>query len=480
MERFTNMTAAQPGHYSRRRETHPVQLAVLMPHAPILVPAVGGERMHDADATVSAMHEAAARVVSSSPDALVLVSPHSPRQPKAFGIWSGTSLRGSFEMFGAPETGLELPNDAELAAEIAAQSRLAGVETWGIARRELDHGALVPLWHLSDAGWGGPTVVLSLNYPRAGGLVEIGQAITAAAAKLGRHIAVVASGDMSHRLTPDAPAGYDPQARQFDRKFIATVKRGAYRDLLGLDPELQNLAAEDAVDSTVIAAAAAGWQTTGHEVLSYEGPFGVGYGVAVLFDDRPQATAEGHGLAELPQVARASVQAALTGTAEEPPGAADEDQRQRHAVFVTIRDCDGALRGCVGTLNPRYPNVVEETWRLAREAAFQDGRFPPVQAAELPGLSFEVSVLQPLEDVATPEKLDPRRYGVVVTAEDGRRGALLPDIPEIRTIPQQLAIARRKGGIESWEPVRLERFTVVKHEEAGRVEHEAAYEQAHR
>lgn len=474
------MRAAQPGHDSRRRETLPVQLAVLMPHAPILVAAVGGERMHDADATVSAMRKAAARVVYSSLDALVLVSPHSPRQPTAFGIWSGPRLRGSFEMFGAPETALHLPNDVKLAAEIAAQSRLAGVETWEITRRELDHGALVPLWHLSDAGWNGPTVVASLNYPQAGGLVEIGQAITAAAAKLGRRIAVVASGDMSHRLQPNAPAGYDPRAKQFDRAFIDTIKRGAYRDLLGLDPELQELAAEDAVDSTVIAAAAVGWQASGHEVLSYEGPFGVGYGVAILFDAGGEPMPRSCGLEELPQVARASVEAALTGALDQSPAPANEGQRQPRAVFVTIRDGDGALRGCVGTLSPRYPNVVEETWRLAREAAFQDRRFPPVRAAELSGLRFEVSVLQPLENVATPEELDPRRYGVVVTVEDGRRGALLPDIPEIRTVPQQLAIARRKGGIESWEPVRLERFTVAKYQEAGRVEHEAVYEQAHR
>jgi aromatic ring-opening dioxygenase LigB subunit len=127
-------------------------------------------------------------------------------------------------------------------------------------------------------------VILSLNYPGEGGLTELGRALAGAAAGLEKHIAIVASGDMSHRLTPDSPAGYDPRARQFDDEFIACLRRGAYRDLEHFDRELQKLAGEDALDSTLVALAAVNWQTTGHEILSYEGPFGVGYGVAALFD----------------------------------------------------------------------------------------------------------------------------------------------------------------------------------------------------
>ena len=148
----------------------------------------------------------------------------------------------------------------------------------------------MPLWHLVNAGWDGPTAVLSLNYPGEGGLAEFGRAITCAATRLKKRIAVIASGDMSHRLTPEAPAGFDPRACEFDRDFISCLRRGAYRDLERFDPELQDLAAEDVMDSTIVALAAVGWDATGHEVLSYEGPFGVGYGVAILFDSQIPAT----------------------------------------------------------------------------------------------------------------------------------------------------------------------------------------------
>lgn len=268
---------------SRVVERAGVAIAVLMPHAPVLVPAVGGERLNEVASTVRAVREAARRVVAADPQSLVAISPHSPRQPGAFGVWTGSSLRGSLAQFGAPEVSVSFPIDHELSGAIVSEAMTRGVATWEISDEPLDHGAVVPLWFLAEAGWRGPTVLLSLNHPGEDGLREFGQAIAVAASKSGRRIAFLASGDMSHRLTPNAPAGFDPRARAFDRVFIALVDCGAYRELPGISPELQDLAAEDVLDSTVVAAAAAGWDSSGHRVLSYESPFGVGYGVAVLF-----------------------------------------------------------------------------------------------------------------------------------------------------------------------------------------------------
>ena len=87
---------------------------------------------------------------------------------------------------------------------------------------------------------------------------------------------------MSHRLQPGAPAGFHPRAKEFDSAFIECLRAGDYRKLPNFDPNLQDMAAEDAVDSTLVAASAVNWNAVGHEVLSYEGPFGVGYGVAIL------------------------------------------------------------------------------------------------------------------------------------------------------------------------------------------------------
>jgi aromatic ring-opening dioxygenase LigB subunit len=261
-----------------------VNFSVLMPHAPVLVPALGDARADFVAGTVQAMREASRRLVDTNPEALVLVSPHSPRQPGRFGIWDGKRLCGTFAAFGAPWERLELPADRQLADAIFQEASARGLAMWKIAGHELDHGAVVPLWFIVEAGWNGPTVVLSLNYPGEPGAVDLGEALACAAARCGTRVAMVASGDMSHRLTPGSPAGYDPRAEAFDRWLIRTIDNGDYRSLREADPELEQLAGEDALDSVLIAAGATGFDATGHDVLSYEGPFGVGYGVAILHD----------------------------------------------------------------------------------------------------------------------------------------------------------------------------------------------------
>jgi AmmeMemoRadiSam system protein A/AmmeMemoRadiSam system protein B len=468
------MTTNKSAVPDREDQTPATVCAVLMPHAPILVPEVGGERGGAARASVGAMRQAAERVMSFRPDSVALISPHSPRRPQAFGLWAGEHLRGSFDQFNAPGARVSLPNDMPLAREIAAGAGSRSLETWMIRDQTLDHGALVPLWFLAAAGWAGPTVVLSLSDPEDGGLDTLGQAIAAAARASRRRIAIVASGDMSHRLKAGAPCGFHPKARQFDDTFMALIRDGDYHGIANIAPALRELAAEDAVDSTVVAAAAVDWKAAGREVLNYEAPFGVGYGVAVLFADtftpacaQPASTdAPDREGAILPGLARQSIKAALGGGSELPPPATTPYLSAKRGVFVTLRERNGKLRGCAGTIHPGCDNIVAETWRSARLAAFQDSRFEPVQARELPNLHIDVSVLHSMETISSAAELDPARYGVIVSTEDGRRALLLPGIAEITTSEQQLSFVRKKGWIGPREPVQMQRFQVDHFEEA--------------
>src|SRR5208283_773143 len=127
-----------------------------------------------------------------------------------------------------------------------------------------------------------------------------------------------------------------------DGAFIECLRAGDYRKLPDFDPELRELAAEDAVDSTLVAAAAVNWNAAGHEVLGYEGPFGVGYGVAILYQPPPEsapAVAHETGAREsdvidpgkaLSQIARRSIEAAFRGDTEEPAIATEGILGERH------------------------------------------------------------------------------------------------------------------------------------------------------
>ena len=264
----------------------------LLPHPPIVVPAVGGARTQGCRPTLEACRELARRLVERRPGRLLMVSPHSPRRAGAFGLWRGELLRGHLGRFGAPDAEVRLANDRQLAAAVERAAAASGAATWGIPPEPLDHGATVPLWFLAEAGWQGPTTVVSSPWHASVGELEgFGRAVARAAAELGESrgaLALVASGDMSHRCSPTAPAGFHPRAVEHDLELTARVRRGDLRSIGTLDPELREMAAEDTVEASVIVAAAIDYRAEGHEVLSYEHPFGVGYLVAVFHSGSPR------------------------------------------------------------------------------------------------------------------------------------------------------------------------------------------------
>ncbi|HVU36535.1 MAG TPA: class III extradiol ring-cleavage dioxygenase family protein [Opitutaceae bacterium] len=446
--------------------TGAIVFAGLMPHAPILVRGIGRHHRAQVRATIAAMAEVARHAVAARPDAVVVVSPHSPRSGDAFGLWYGARLTGTFEQFGYSGDKVDLPFDRALAESIEAEAARRGVRTWRIEEDTLDHGATVPLSFLRAAEWRGPTVIAGLPEPGSGHLDEFGRAIAAAACLVGRRVALIASGDMSHRLLPSAPLGYAEEGPRFDRLFVDLLRHGNPKAIQRIDAELLESAGEDVVEPTRVVLAASGFGTQHRSVLSYEGPFGVGYGVAILSEpDEAAGPATGAlprvltTFAELPSLARASVTAYLQGGPEAAPCTAADELAENHGVFVTLRLSDGELRGCQGVTSAPAGNLVSLTWEVARGAAFRDTRFSPLGADELPFVHFSISILSALEPVVSLAELDPAHYGVLVATDDGRRGLLLPGIAGIDTIAEQLDIARQKGGIGHEVPVKIQRFT---------------------
>lgn len=261
--------------------------AGLFPHPPILVPAVAGDRIEECRLSFDGAQQFAERLVAHQPQRLFMISPHSPRQDKAFGLWSGPRLRGDLSRFGAPEETVDLPNDLPMLGGIRRLAQSEGLATWDIPTEPLDHGAVIPLWFLVQAGWRGPTAIASLPWPYDRQELEhFGRIIARCSEDLDQPYALVASGDMTHRALPRAPAGFHPRAVEFDQALCRLVRQGRLDEISRIDPELRQLAAEDAADTSIIVSAACDFEARGCEVLSYEHPFGVGYLVAVFYDQQ--------------------------------------------------------------------------------------------------------------------------------------------------------------------------------------------------
>ncbi len=254
--------------------------AALLPHAPILVPGIDPDRAAAAARTTAAMRQAARHLVAAGPAHLILLSPHAPWRTGAFGLYRG-ELRGSLADFGMPEAAIDLPADPEMGQAFERAALVQGLRIWWIDGHPLDHGTVVPLVFLAEAGWRGPTTVIGLTPAPMETLESLGSAIAKAARATRRPAALVASGDMSHRLKPSSPCGHHPRAHEFDEAFIRCLGDDDALALRTIDPDLRELAGEDAFDATLAAITACG-PNAHRTILSYEAPFGVGYGVALL------------------------------------------------------------------------------------------------------------------------------------------------------------------------------------------------------
>lgn len=256
-----------------------ISIAALMPHPPVLIPGVGGSRCLDVEPTIQALKSLANTIVSHQPDLLILLSPHSPRPSSHFSLWLQPRLRGGFEQFGDTETEIDLPNDLSYAKALLQEANPIFHE---LMETKLDHGATVPLYFMQEAGWVGATVVIGLTDRPPAELDHLGRQLQHLCLKEERRCALIASGDMSHRLKPGAPCGYDPAAQSFDQQFVTAIQEQRLATIATIDPALRLLAAEDVVDSTLVALGALREADRNSHCLSYEGPFGVGYTVAIL------------------------------------------------------------------------------------------------------------------------------------------------------------------------------------------------------
>ena len=268
-----------------------LKMCCVAPHPPIMVREVGGRDAARVSSSIRSMESLADEIESIGPETLVVMSPHTPVDSAAFTVKTAPLLSGSLKMFAAPQVMYQSEPDTALADEVVAAARGRGVTVEKVgagAKREgaeLDHGILVPLHFLARKRY--PLVCLSMSFLDYRDHYQLGIALRDAVESLGRSVVFVASGDMSHRLKPGAPAGYSPRGEEFDREIVDILNSADYARLFRLDPAMVEDAGECGLRSIfALAGSMDGHSVTGG-VLSYEGPFGVGYMVARVVAGKP-------------------------------------------------------------------------------------------------------------------------------------------------------------------------------------------------
>ncbi len=430
-------------------------------------PVVAGQFYPESPSQLKAMIETCIDERVTKEEVIGLVSPHAGyiySGPVAGAVISKVKFKDTFVIMGPSHTGRgkplsimtqgtwktplgEVEIDSELSKRILTTSSY--LEEDSIAH-QYEHSIEVQLPFLQYFQPNIKIVPIILAYATGAIYKEIGKELARAIKELNREVVIMASSDMTH---------YEPQesAQRKDNKAIEAILDLNEDELLKRVDELDMSMCGYAPTVSLISAAkelgATGaelvrYQTSGDTTGDYSAV--VGYAGIIIT-----------GMSPLARLAKETVESFVKeGKTPHPEGLTPE-MRKKAGVFVSIHKFD-ELRGCIGTSEPQRKNVAEEIIANAISSATRDPRFPPVAPNELKHLSYSVDVLTKPKPIPSKDRLDPRKYGVVV--ECGlRRGLLLPDLEGVDTVDEQIDICCQKGGIMPDEPVKLYRFEVKRY-----------------
>ena len=459
----------------------PILAGFMVPHPPMIVPDIGKGEEKKIIKTIRAYERVADEVAALKPDTIIVSSPHSIMYADYFHVSPGEKAWGSFERFAAGNVSFEETYDSELRDRICEYAEEDGFPAGTLGERDpkLDHGTMVPLYFIRQKYQDGKIIRIGLSGLPLSDHYRLGMYIARVIDELDRRAVFIASGDLSHKLQDYGPYGFAKEGPEYDARIMDVCSRTAFGELFDFDEVFCEKAAECGHRSFVMMAGAFDGLSVKAEALSHEDVTGVGYGICTFY---PQGRdEERHFLFQYEKKREAEIQkrrensdayVRLAYQAVDyyvlhrrylpiPEDIDEELINGRAGTFVSIHK-EGLLRGCIGTIAPARDNIAQEIIANAVSACSRDPRFSPVSEDELKDLEISVDVLGETEDVSSPEELDVKRYGVIVSCGE-RRGLLLPDLDGVDTVEEQIDIARKKGGIGKDEDYTLQRFEVIRH-----------------
>ncbi|MBE5861174.1 MAG: AmmeMemoRadiSam system protein A [Butyrivibrio sp.] len=481
----------------------PILGAFMVPHPPIIMPEIGCGEEEKISQTTKAYEQVASEIAELKPDTIIISSPHSIMYADYFHISPGEGASGDMSKFNAPEVSFDAEYDTELVEKICDICKEGGPDfegkkashefpagTMGERDKNLDHGTLIPLYFICKKYTDFKLVRIGLSGLPLPLQYQMGQIIKKAVDETGRRVVYVASGDLSHKMKEDGAYGLSEEGPVYDERIMEVCGSGDFIKLFDFSSDFCEKAAECGHRSFVMMAGALDGLSVKAEALSHEAPFGVGYGICRFEVGGPDDNRHflekwrNRQLDELKKnqanedpyvrLARLTINTYIktgkTLTIDDfiddfresaAPVFPKEMLSKKAGSFVSLHK-NHALRGCIGTIAPCFDCVAEEIIHNAISAATADPRFPMLTDDELPWLEISVDVLDTPEPISSTDKLDVKRYGIIVR-NGMRQGVLLPNLDGVDNVNQQINIACQKAGIAPGEEIELQRFEVVRH-----------------
>ena len=255
-----------------------IVFSAFVPHPPILIPEIGKDNFRFLEKTAKSMKKLSEDLYAAKPDSIIIISPHGPMQSEAFSLNMSPEFEINFEDFGDLNTEIKVTGDIGLIHHYKEilEAKMPVVLTHQI---KLDHGAGIPLYYFKDTikELGAkiiPIYYSLLDYQQH---FKFGRKLQEDIINDTKRIAIISSGDLSHRLTEDAPAGYSHWAKKFDQTIQDKILSKDTKGLLDLDGDFIEEAHECGLRSLIILLGMMNSISYKPKIYSYEGPLGVGY-----------------------------------------------------------------------------------------------------------------------------------------------------------------------------------------------------------
>ncbi len=450
----------------------------IVPHPPMIIKEIGKGNEEQVRKTIESYEKIAKEIKKLKPETIIITSPHTTMYSDWFHILSKEKLTGNFKEFGVDSISFEEENDLEFIETLNTITKEHNFPAQIIENKGnqmLDHGEMVPLYFIEKEYTNFKLVVIGLSGLPLVKHYELGMYIKEAIQKLDKKVVFLASGDLSHTLKEDGPYGYQEEGPLYEKEMIKIIEEADFQRLLKYRPEQLEKIGDCGHRSITILTGAIDKQDVNVKIYSHEDTTGVGYLVGSIEPlylnssrnyleqelkeekNRIQKIVEKED--DYLRLARNTINEYVkTGDVKQ----VHYPKSKHNGVFVTIYS-HHQLRGCIGTVFQITNSIEEEIIENAIEAASNDPRFQPITEEELDYLEIHVDILSKRKEVKTIYDIDPKKYGLFVTAH-GKTGVLLPNIEGIDDPEDQLRIALKKGNIDYNEPYIMEVFEVERHE----------------
>ena len=260
----------------------------LMPHPPIIIPEIGKGEEKKVQDTIDSIKEIADEIKTLKPKIIVIITPHGPLFDGAIAVSDVDSIYGDFSKFGNSDIKLNKNVNTILTKKIIENVLDDNISVAPIDKdskskynieAELDHGALVPLYYIDKEYSDYDLVHITYGILDKSELYKIGMIIKNAIEELNETAVIIASGDLSHRLKETGPYEYNKNGEIFDKKILSLLEDGDTDGIFNMDKNLIEQAGECGLRSIYILLGTLDECEFKGELLSYQGTFGVGYGV---------------------------------------------------------------------------------------------------------------------------------------------------------------------------------------------------------